>query len=288
MPRASTAAVDCAGSVGTSSTCAVRSVVDRPAAWTAAARVSGSIVVPGAPGTTIDPDTLAAAVQAAGLSTTDRTAHVELVPTDPAQSTAAVEALGIKEKVSEFATPLTNEAIRTQNLVNAARILTGQIVQPGETFSVSKGVSPITVENGYQMAHAIVSGELADVIGGGLSQMATTTYNAAFFAGLEDVEHKPHSVYFTRYPPGREATIFTGVVDMKFRNNTPYGILMQSWVAGGQLHVATWSTKYWDVATTTSDRSNVVQPKTVYSQSPTCFAKGAGNPGFSVSVTRTV
>jgi len=245
-------------------------------------------IVPGAPGTTIDPDTLAAAVQAAGLSTTDRTAHVELVPTDPAQSTAAVEALGIKEKVSEFATPLTNEAIRTQNLVNAARILTGQIVQPGETFSMSKGVGPITVENGYQLAHAIVSGGVTDVIGGGLSQMATTTYNAAFFAGLEDVEHSPHSVYFTRYPPGREATIFTGVVDMKFRNNTPYGILMQSWVAGGQLHVAMWSTKYWDVTTTTSDRSNVVQPKTVYSQSPTCFAKGAGNPGFSVSVTRTV
>jgi vancomycin resistance protein YoaR len=245
-------------------------------------------LVPGAPGTTIDPNTLAAAVQAAGLSTTDRTAHVALVPTDPAQSTAAVEALGIKEKVSEFATPLTNEVIRTQNLVNAARILTGQIVQPGETFSVSKGVSPITVANGYQMAHAIVSGELTDVIGGGLSQMATTTYNAAFFAGLEDVEHTPHSVYFTRYPPGREATIFTGVVDMKFRNNTPYGILMQSWVAGGQLHVAMWSTKYWDVTTTTSAQSNVVQPKTVYSQSPTCVAKGAGNPGFSVTVTRTV
>lgn len=245
-------------------------------------------LVPGAPGTTIDPNALAAAVQAAGLSTTDRTARVQLVPTDPAQSTAAVEALGIKEKVSEFATPLTNETIRTQNLVNAARILTGQIVKPGETFSVAKGVSPITVENGYQLAHAIVSGELTDVIGGGLSQMATTTYNAAFFAGLEDVEHKPHSVYFTRYPPGREATIFTGVVDMKFRNNTPYGILMQSWVAGGQLHVAMWSTKYWDVTTTTSDRANVVQPKTVYSQSPTCVAKGAGNPGFSVTVTRTV
>ena len=245
-------------------------------------------LVPGAPGTTIDPDALVTAVRAAGLSTTDRTARVQLVPTDPAQSTAAMEGLGIKEKVSEFATPLTNEPVRTQNLVNAARILTGNIVQPGATFSVSTGVGPITVENGYQMAHAIVSGEVTDVIGGGLSQMATTTYNAAFFAGLEDVEHKPHSVWFTRYPAGREATIFSGVVEMKFRNNTPYGILMQSWVAGGQLHVAMWSTKYWDVATTTSGRSNVVEPKTVYSQSPTCFAKGVGNPGFSVTVTRTV
>ena len=194
-------------------------------------------LVPGAPGTTNDPVELAAAVQDAGVAKTDRTARIALVPTETGQSTAAMEALGIKEKVSEFATPLTNEPVRTQNLVNAASKLNGQLFRPGEIFSVTKGVSPITVENGYQMAHAIVSGELTDVVGGGLSQMGTTSYNAAFFAGLEDLEHKPHSVYFTRYPPGREATIFTGVVDVRFRNNTPYGILLQSWVVSGQLHV---------------------------------------------------
>ena len=242
----------------------------------------------GAPGTTIDPAALARAVQKAGLSATDRTARVALVPTDPKQSTAAMQALGVKEKVSEFATPLTNEPIRTLNLINGASKMSGQLVRPGETFSTTKALSPITAANGYRMAHALVSGELVNVIGGGLSQMGTTTYNAAFFAGMEDIEHKPHSVYFTRYPAGREATIFEGVVDMKFRNNTPYGVLIQSWVAGGKLHVAMWSTKYWDVATTTSGRSNVVQPKAVHSTSPTCAAKSAGNPGFSVTVTRTL
>ena len=65
-------------------------------------------------------------------------------------------------------------------------------------------------------------------LGGGVSQMATTTFNAMFFAGLEDVEHKPHSFYIDRYPVGREATVAWGAVDLRFRNDTPYGVLIDT------------------------------------------------------------
>ena len=58
--------------------------------------------------------------------------------------------------------------------------------------------------------------------------MATTTFNAMFFAGLEDVEHKPHSFYIDRYPVGREATVAWGAVDLRFRNDTPYGVLIDA------------------------------------------------------------
>ena len=107
-------------------------------------------------------------------------------------------------------------------------------------------------------------------------------------AGFELLEHTPHSEWFSRYPEGREATIFTGVIDLRWANNTPYGALLQAYVEGGRVHVKVWSTPHWTVDSTTSGRSGVVAPTTVYSQSPTCEAQSAGNPGFSVTVTRVV
>ena len=73
---------------------------------------------------------------------------------------------------------------------------------------------------------------------------------------------------------------------MRWKNNTPYGALIQAWVANNRVYVRVWGTKYWTVESITSPRSNVVQPTTVYSQSPTCEASAAGNPGFTVTVTR--
>jgi vancomycin resistance protein YoaR len=244
-------------------------------------------IVPGTPGTTLDPTALAAAVVAAGTGQ-DRTARVDLVATDPAQSTQKLEALGVKEIVSEFSTPLTNEPDRTENLRVGASKVTGKLVLPGEVFSLTEALGPVTAEAGFNNATVIVNGEHVPGIGGGLSQMATTTYNAGFFAGFEDVEHQPHSEWFARYPEGRESTLYTGVLDMRFRNTTPYGALMQSWVADGRLHVRIWSTKHFTVETSTSPRSNVVRPTTVHSSSPTCTPSSAGNPGFQVTVTRRV
>ena len=246
------------------------------------------VIVPGAPGTTLDPKAVATAVGAAASKSTDRTAAVQLVETDPAQSTAALEALGIKEVVSEFSTPLTSEPRRTGNIANGAAKITGTLIRPGETFSLTEALGPIDAAHGYVEAGAIVNGEHTDAWGGGLSQISTTTYNAAFFAGFEDIEHHPHSEWFARYPEGREATIFTGTLDMRWKNDTPYGALVQAWVADGRVHVQIWGTKYWTVETTTSGRSNVRQPTTVYSQSPTCESQSAGNPGFTVTVTRRV
>ena len=244
------------------------------------------VLVPGTPGTTIDPNALAAAVATAASSPTQRTATVSLVPSDPAQSTAALQALGIKEIVSEFATPLTSEPHRTVNITVGASKINGVLVRPGDTFSLGTALSPIDAAHGYIDAGAIVDGDHVQALGGGLSQISTTTYNAAFFAGFEDVAHTPHSEWFTRYPEGREATIFVPTLDMKWKNNTPYGALIQAWVADNQVHVRIWGTKYWTVTSTTSPRSNVHAPTTVYSQSPTCTPQSAGNPGFTVTVTR--
>lgn len=245
------------------------------------------VIVPGAAGTSIDPAQLADSVLAAATAD-DRAARIELVETDPAQTTEALEALGVKEVVSEFSTPLTSEPRRTQNIANGAAKISGTLIKPGETFSLTEALGPVDGAHGYVQAGAIINGEHRDAWGGGLSQISTTTFNAAYFAGFEDVEHQPHSEWFQRYPEGREATIFTGVIDMRWKNNTPYGALVQAWVADGRVHVQIWGTKHFTVETEKSGRSGVVQPSTVYSQSATCEPQSAGNPGFTVTNTRRV
>jgi len=245
------------------------------------------VIVPGTPGTSLDPAALAAAVTTAS-GASDRTAKVDLVQADPAESTAELEALGIKEIVTEFSTPLTSEPRRTTNISNGAAKITGTLIKPGETFSLTEALGPVDAAHGFVQAGAIISGEHTDAWGGGLSQLSTTTFNAAYLAGMEDVAHTPHSEWFARYPEGREATIFTGSIDMKWKNTTPYGALVQAWTANGRTYVRLWGTKYWTVESTTGARTGVVSPTTVYSQSPTCEPSSAGNPGFSVTVTRRI
>ncbi|WP_298459474.1 VanW family protein [uncultured Cellulomonas sp.] len=243
------------------------------------------VVVPGTPGTTLEPQVLADAVAAAGTGE-DRTARVDLVASDPELTTESLQALGVTEVVSEFSTPLTNEPVRTENLRVGAAKIDGTLVRPGETFSLTEALGPITAAAGFRDATVIVDGEHVPGMGGGLSQISTTTYNAAFLAGFEDVEHQPHSEWFARYPEGRESTLYTGVIDMKFKNTTPYGALVQAWVADGRVHVRMWGTRYWTVESSTSPRSNIVRPTTVTSSSDTCTPQRAGNPGFTVTVTR--
>jgi vancomycin resistance protein YoaR len=128
-------------------------------------------------------------------------------------------------------------------------------------------------------------------LGGGVSQIATTTFNAMFFAGLEDVQHKPHSVYISRYPEGREATVAWPSVDLRFRNDTSHGVFVTASVRkaapGGQgsATVSMWSTKTWDISSRKSARYAFTDPPTRYLDAPDCEAS-SGGPGFQVDVTR--
>ncbi|MEV7973244.1 VanW family protein [Cellulomonas sp. NPDC089187] len=246
------------------------------------------VIVPGTPGTTLDPAALGTAVTTAASSTDERTASVELVSSDPAQSTQALEELGVKEVISEFSTPLTSESRRTQNISAGAAAINGTLVRPGETFSLTDALGPIDAAHGFVQAGAIVNGEHSDAWGGGLSQLSTTTFNAAFEAGMEDTDHTPHSEWFQRYPAGREATLYTGSIDMQWKNTTPYGVLVQSYVADGKTWVRLWSTPYYEVSITSGEKTNVVSPTTVYNTSASCSPQSAGNPGFSIQVTRTI
>jgi len=148
-------------------------------------------------------------------------------------STADAEALGIRGKISEFTTFHACCAPRVTNIQLIADAVDGAMVLPGETWSLNDHVGQRTLAKGYVRAGAIISGYVqccdSDInIGGGTSQFTTTMYNAIFYAGLEDVYHMPHTMYFTRYPEGIEATLGYPSPDLVFRNNTENVVLIKT------------------------------------------------------------
>ena len=167
----------------------------------------------------------------------------------PSFTTKDARALKIDEEVSTFTTYFPYADYRNTNIGRAMELINGTVLKPGETFSLNDTVGERTAENGFVKGFIIEDGIFKEDYGGGVSQSATTTFNAAFFAGLEDVEHKPHSFYIDRYPVGREATVAWPTVDLKFTNNTPYGVLIQAGItpssssAQGSATVTMWSTE---------------------------------------------
>lgn len=245
-------------------------------------------IVPGATGMDLDEEVLVAEVARAATSADDRTAQATLREVDPEFTVADAEALGVTEVVSEFSTPFHNDPQRTRNLITGAEKISNTLVKPGETFSLIEALGPITAERGFVSSGVVVNGLESSGMGGGLSQVSTTVFNAAYFAGMDLVEFQPHSHHYPRYPEGREATMFTPHVDLKWTNTTPYGALVQAWVSGGRFHVRLWGTKHFEVSSHTSDRFNFTQPTTVYNTSPSCVPNSSPERGFTVTNTRVV
>ena len=130
--------------------------------------------------------------------------------------------------IGEFTTYHNCCESRVTNIHLIADAVDGVVVPAGETWSLNGHVGQRTEAKGYVPAGAIVGGELVAEVGGGTSQFATTIYNAIFFAGLEDVYHRPHSIYFSRYPLGREATLGWTLPDVVFKNDTDHPVTIDT------------------------------------------------------------
>ena len=246
--------------------------------------------VPSAQGNVIDTAALSANLIKAGTSATDvagRTVSLPMVVAEPTVTTPQNE-WGITEPIGEYATPYNSgDAPRTQNLTRGAELVNGTVVKPGEVFSLEQTLGEVDYDHGFADAGVISNGQHVDSLGGGLSQVATTVFNAGFEAGMDDTEHHAHQYYFDRYPAGREATLWTGKLDVKFTNSTSNSVLVQAWLDGEQIHVRMWSTKYYDVSITSSERFNFRPVSTERKSGPGCEPYSGGNPGFDITVTRT-
>lgn len=244
-------------------------------------------IIPSQNGTVIESKDLDKLVLAASKDDA-RSAKVTLTTTEPELTTEKAKKLGVKNEIVHFSTPYpASDTVRTKNLYAGTARLNGVVVMPGETFSLEKALGAITTANGYYGSGVVVNGFATEAVGGGLSQVSTQLYNVGFLAGYDDITHKPHSRWFERYPAGREATLWEGQVDMAWKNNTPYAVMIQAWVGGGEVHTRLWSTKYWTVGSDSSAKHNITKPGVEYNPAENCKPESGGKQGFSIDVTRT-
>lgn len=171
-----------------------------------------------------------------------------LVPAADPETVA--EELGIREIVGEFTTEHACCQDRVQNIQRIADIVRGAVIAPGESFSINGFVGQRTREKGFVAAGSIQQGHFKDDVGGGVSQFATTFFNASFFAGLDFETYQSHSIYISRYPYGREATVSFPQPDLEVHNPTPYGMLIWTEYTDTSITVQLWSTPYYEVQQT--------------------------------------
>ena len=249
-------------------------------------------VVPSTVGRKLDGAALGAAiVRAPDAATIAATVTTE----KPDLTTAQATALGVREKVSAFATPYQCCQPRVRNIQRAAAILDGTIIPAGDRFSLNDTLGERIASRGFVVAPAIAAGELVDSVGGGVSQVATTMYNAAFFAGLALEAHTPHEFYISRYPMGREATVSWRRPDLVFRNDWSAAILVSVHAGSNGITVAFYSSRLGRrVETSTGQPANRTEPKTIERQKPDLapgtrhVVQQAGAGGFAISYTRKV
>jgi vancomycin resistance protein YoaR len=195
-----------------------------------------------------------------------------------------------------------------QNIQAAAASFHGLLIAPGETFSMASQLTDISLENGYAEAAIIVGGRTVKGVGGGVCQVSTTLFRAAFFGGFPVVERHAHAyrVYYYEKVAGNridtslaglDATVYVPLVDFKFTNDTPYWLLMETYVTPSNSSI-TW--KFYSTSdgrtvdwTTTGPINRTPPPDPQYIENPD-LAEGEINQvdweaeGADVNVTRTV
>jgi vancomycin resistance protein YoaR len=175
-------------------------------------------IVPSAPGAIVDPDVVRHALE---TEPSRRVVPVRIAKVQPSFTTALATRLHVTDEVGSFTTPYDPGLPRVTNIQRAAELLDGTILEAGETFSLNQRLGERTLDRGFVLAPQIETGELKDAVGGGVSQVATTLFNAAFMSGLRLDAHTAHEFYISRYPPGREATVSWGGPEMVFTNDWP-------------------------------------------------------------------
>jgi len=263
-----------------------RSVVPRPARY--AIRGKQAIVVPSKAGRLVD-----ARRVAAGLVGEDRPVESSFVDATPVFTTEKARSLGIRQEVGSYTTPYSPGEARVTNIRRASAILNGTIIPAGGSLSLNKVLGRRTEARGFVAAPMVADGLYVDAVGGGVSQVATTLFNAAFFAGFTLNEHTAHQLYIYRYPEGREATLSWPTPDLRITNNWDAAALVRVTNAADSITIALYSTSFdRKVESETSERFKFTEPEERKVTSPEVtegeVLSSEGSEGFSVRTTRKV
>jgi vancomycin resistance protein YoaR len=199
-------------------------------------------VVRSKPGLALDAARTAKAILAAAVTPTGRVAQLAVDVVQPKRTTGDAQAMGISGVVGSFSTTYGGTPGRLHNVALVSKLIDGTLIAPGSVFSFNGTTGARTAAKGFEVAPVIINGELQNGLGGGVCQVSTTTFNAAFFAGLPIVERTNHALYISHYPQGRDATVDYPGIDLKFRNDTDHWLLLRTFVGTGSLTVSLYGT----------------------------------------------
>ena len=158
--------------------------------------------------------------------------------------TSSSDLKGIDYKISSATTYFAGTGYnRGLNIKNAIDKINGTLLMPGDEFSYEEKVSPVELSNGYYMAPVIVNGKHENAPGGGVCQVSSTLYNAELKAGIIPIERYNHSKAVSYVKKGLDATLATGIKNLRFKNTYNYPIYINAYIIGGQMTVEFWSNK---------------------------------------------
>jgi vancomycin resistance protein YoaR len=212
----------------------------RNADW--AVSPSGVRVLPARDGRVVDVGATARRLLAAALSPTNRLARVVVVTKAPSRSTAEAQALHITGLVGGYETIYGGDPNRIHNVELVAQLIDKTLIAPGKEFSFNATTGERTPEKGFLEAPVIINGELQNGIGGGVCQVSTTVFNAAYEAGLDITARTNHALYIDHYPQGRDATVNYPDTDLRFVNDTGHWLLLRTFVGSSSLYVGIYGT----------------------------------------------
>lgn len=246
------------------------------------------VIIPAQEGIKFKPGQLDAALSPAFRQKDNRVVNLDSAVVKPRITTESLEALGIKEQLSSFRQDFDYLPYREINVGQAALYMDGKILKPGEIFSMNETIKERTTKNGYVKGIYIgEGGRFAFGLGGGVSIITSATWTAAFYAGLERIEQRAHSVLIARYTPGLEATVSWPKLDLKFKNNTQNNILIKAIPARDGITISMYGTKVYDRITAKFGEpynlNNNIE--VVNSYDPNCLPQDPA-PGFKIVVTR--
>ncbi|MGZ8694210.1 MAG: VanW family protein [Gaiellaceae bacterium] len=270
-------------------------VADAPVDAGFAVHPGGRVTItPDKPGRQLDLAKASAAVLTAALSRTDRATLLSVVAAAPERTTADAQAMGIHKVVSSYETIYGGDANRVHNVQLVAQLIDGALIAPGKEFSFNATTGERTADKGFLEAPVIVNGELQTGLGGGVCQVSTTVFNAAFEAGLPITARTNHALYISHYPQGRDATVNYPDLDLKFVNDTGHWLLLRTFVGSSSLVVNLYGTPTGRRVEAETGALNVVGAVPVKKVSDPSLPKGKqvveeyGQPPRSTSVTRVV
>ena len=179
---------------------------------------------------------------AALLSPTTRKADLAVTTASPERTTPDARAMGITGLVGAYETFYGGVPNRIHNVQLVARMIDNHFIAPDEEFSFNGTTGDRYESKGFLEAPVIINGELKTGLGGGVCQVSTTTFNAAYEAGLPITDRTNHALYISHYPQGRDATVNYPDTDLKFVNDTGHWLWLRTFVSSSSLTVALYGT----------------------------------------------